>query len=239
MVNNNYGAMKEGEARTFVLDISQKPKCKLSAKDNKITIEIKKEKLPTIAKEQFQYIMTPASSEDEKTALIFEAGSVENVDVAEHAQECGIAKVFMLLFLNENEMNDIKNAKNQAMGSIKRDKKPKARQYEEWIKKKCQALIYLNMVAKDKTKAHLYFNSAIDSEYTMMFIKQGFNKGYWPEIGSCPTENLKGRYRDDGYIMGEDGSDTGKINAWGTLWYFCKPVLHAPTDGKCIDLQKL
>ena len=105
LVNNNYGAMKEGEARTFVLDISQKPKCKLSAKDNKITIEIKKEKLPTIAKEQFQYIMTPASSEDEKTALIFEAGSVENVDVAEHAQECGIAKVFMLLFLKTRYTN--------------------------------------------------------------------------------------------------------------------------------------
>ena len=234
--NNNYGVMKEGEVRTFVIEKSQKPKCKLSAKDDKITIEIKKEKLP---KEQYQYIMTPASSEDKKTALIFEAGSVDNVDVAEPAQECGIAKIFMLLFLNENEMNDIKNAKNKAMGSIERDKKPMARVYEEWIKEKCQFLIYLNMVAKDKTKAHLYFNSAIDSEYTMMFIKQGFNKGYWPENGSCPTENLKGRYRDDGYIMGEDGSDAGKINAWGTLWYFCKPQKTTPTDSKCTDLKKL
>ena len=228
-MSNNYEPMKEWEVRTFVIEKSKKPNCKLPAKDNKITIEI--------TKQQNHFIMTPTSSEEKTTALVYEPGEVENVDVAEPAQDCGIAKTLMLLFLNENEMNDIKNAKNQAMGTIVRDKKPKAREYENWIKDKCQSLIYLNMVAKPK-KAYLYFNSAIDSEYTMMFIKEGYNKGYWPDNGLCPTEVLKGRYRDDGYIMGEDGSDNGKINALGTLWYFCKPVKATLPDAKCTDLKK-
>ena len=186
--------------------------------------------------------MTPASPKDKKTALIFKAGEVENVGVAEYAEDCGIAKIMMLLFLNENEMNDIKNAKNQAMGSIKSHKKPKAREYEEWIKDKCQSLIYLSMVINPKTKAYLYFNSAIDSEYAMMFIRgfyKGFYEGYYPKNGICPTEELRGRYTDEGYIMGEDGSDAGKINAWGTFWYFCKPQKATLLDEKCTSLNKL
>ena len=74
------------------------------------------------------------------------------------------------------------------------------------------------MVVNPKTKAYLYFNSAIDSEYTMM---------------------LRGRYTDEGYIMGEDGSDAGKINAWGTFWYFCKPQKATLLDEKCTSLNKL
>ena len=42
LINNNFDPMKVGEVRKFEIDVKEKPKCTLPAKDNIIEIKIKK-----------------------------------------------------------------------------------------------------------------------------------------------------------------------------------------------------
>ena len=111
---------------------------------------------------------------------------------------------------------------------------PNANEMEEWAKSTCEKLIGLGMVSFPKTKAHLYFNSALESGYTEMFI--ALKSEFYPRTGPCPVRTLKERYRNDGYMVDKGDSKDEKVKVWGNFWYFCKPKSQTIED-KCIDLK--
>lgn len=108
------------ESRTFVIDKSQKPNCLLPAKDNVIEIKIKKEKQDvSMVGERYQYIKVKTSENEKPSFVVFEAGYVDNMRIWEGARECGIAKILMLLFLNEKELHDVLTLKIRLLAVLK------------------------------------------------------------------------------------------------------------------------
>ena len=102
------------------------------------------------------------------------------------------------------------------------------------------------MTADKRTDAYVYFKSAIETRYTIMSIKLGFNKGFYPENGKCTTKALQERYTVDGYMKDDEGTETrsiqgreyGKTMVWGAAWFFCKPRKPTLPVQKCTDLDK-
>ena len=76
------------------------------------------------------------------------------------------------------------------------------------------------MSAKPKSKAHVYFNSAIASGFDYMFIDLN-NEMFYPKTGPCSVKTLKERYNDDGDMV--DGDD--RVKAHGQIWFFCHPKI--------------
>ena len=91
--------------------------------------------------------------------------------------------------------------------------------------------------------AHVYFNSALASGFTEMFIAPSLSPSskFYPEEGPCSVKALKDRYTDDGYMEDNEESvevrmvkDDG-VKVWGTFWFFCKPKIPTKQE-KCTDL---
>ena len=107
-----------------------------------------------------------------------------------------------------------------------------------WILNQCSKLLYLEMQAKPKSAAHLYFNSAVASGFREMFmatdntgIRNFYTPEFYPKDGPCSVKTLKKSYRDDGNM-----EDKGKTtHVWGMNWFFCFPK--KPKNGsKCTIL---
>ena len=240
--DNNYDQMQIGQTREFEIDKDRKKNCRLPMVDNKIKIKIKKLQEPD---SQYMFITI-----DAEAYVVCEAGYVSMLNVEGNAKECGIGKMLMMLCLNEEEIHnvvndgEIHNDKNKAvsrMESYSRINLPKAKELEKWIKSKCIKMIYLTMTALPKNKAHVYFNSALDSGFTQMFIAFNFCKGFYPTEGPCTVKSLKERYTDEGF-MTDDGDENevrmvrgDPVKVWGNAWFFCKPKIPLPMN-KCTDL---
>ena len=219
--------MKPNEIREFKLD-ENKPNCKLTSKEVKIKKMVERERF------------TLEEDINGEGYIDCANGFVANLKVTGDPLDCGIGKILMKLCLNEEtKHNVIDNNKNTALYKLKTyaTKNPifeNAKAMEEWAKSKCENLIGLGMVSFPKTKAHLYFNSAIESGYTEMFI--ALKTEFYPRTGACPVRILKERYRIDGYMIEKGDSDDEKVKVWGNFWYFCKPKSQ-PIEAKCTELK--
>ena len=82
------------------------------------------------------------------------------------------------------------------------------------------------MCSDPPSGAHVYFNSAIASGFTQMFMIrdnwpfEGKFK-FYPNEGPCAVKNLKNRYSDDGNMIELGGLK--KTEVWGWNWFFCLP----------------
>ena len=163
--------MKVGEVRKFEIDAKEKPKCSLPSKDNIIEIKIKKLQEN---ENDYQFIMQQRRVIDPPSYIMCEAGHTQNMEVAETALDCGIGKILMKLCLNEEEIHNVaNNVHNKAVKKVEAYAQanfPKAKELEKWVKDTCQKLLHLTMVAKPPSKAYVYFNSAIEADYSLMFI---------------------------------------------------------------------
>ena len=88
----------------------------------------------------------------------------------------------------------------------------------------CSKVFYLEMEADPKSRAHVYFNSAMESGFTEMVMlydlyESSDKVGFYPKEGPCSVEILKGKYDNDGNI--DDGGK--KTFVWGMNWVFCYP----------------
>ena len=98
------------------------------------------------------------------------------------------------------------------------------RQLKEWAASHCSRLMFLWMIAQPRTGAHVYFNSAIASGLTKLFMVTDFPQqdkelSFYPNDGPCEVKEIQGRYSDDGNMVDEDKkTDVGNWN-----WFFCKP----------------
>jgi len=84
------------------------------------------------------------------------------------------------------------------------------------------------MSSDPKSSAHVYFNTAIASGFTEMFIirdklKLGRNLKFYPKEGPCAVKSLKDRYSDDGNMIELGGLK--KTDVWGWNWFFSLPKI--------------
>ena len=112
------------------------------------------------------------------------------------------------------------------------------KQLKEWSQSHCSDLIYLEMAADPPTGAHVYFNSAMASGFTELFMITETLDGndldeldFYPLEGPCSTKNLQDRYSNDGIMV--EGNTRKNVVGWN--WFFCKPK--EPTEqNKCTIL---
>ena len=112
-----------------------------------------------------------------ETYVKYNEGYVQYLRVNVNAQECGIGKILMILCFNEEETHKVpNNPKNKATKKLDTNTKiqllqPKASRLKEWGMSKCLNLVYLDMAVDEESTAFVHFNSAIESDYTEMFIQ--------------------------------------------------------------------
>ena len=76
---------------------------------------------------------------------------------------------------------------------------------------------------------HLYFNSAVASGFTEMFMMSDFTddelaarnnlEDIYPKEGPCGVKALQERYSDDRTML--DGDEKTSVGDWN--WFFCHP----------------
>jgi len=240
LAKNNYNALKEGEIRSFVIEEEDKPNCQLPFKDGKIEIKIKKHDNKIEPLGNFVLFMVQNDNDvfndknpSDETYVKYNEGFVSNLGVNDNAQNCGIGKILMILCFNEEETHKVpNNPKNMAVKELEKYTKsdrlePKASRLKQWAMSNCNKLVYLTMAVKVKDTAYVYFNSAIESGYTEMFIRNTvFNKdGFYPRKSDhSPTSVLSDQYTKDGCMKEGDGVDDEECDVYGGAWFFCKPT---------------
>ena len=225
---NNYDPMKTGEIRKFKIDKNIKKECGLPGQ-GVIEIEIKKEKAKF---SRFQF--TLVGHEDE-AFLHFDDGYLTILKTEGKAEKCGIGRIFTDLCMREPNFHK-KSSMNQAFFQLKKyikigekrngfeEKTEMVTKLKDWAASHCSRFMFLRMIAKPRTGAHVYFNSAIASGFTEMFMVTDFPRNnkellFYPNDGPCEVKEIQGRYSDDGNMVDEDKkTDVGKWN-----WFFCKP----------------
>ena len=238
--------MAVDETRSFEIDPKVKPKCKLPKKDNKIEIKITKEE-KSADPIKYTFKMGKIGDEVSVTYINCENGYVDMVATSKLTQECGIGKMLMKLCLNDKEIHHVENNVNNK--ALKKVKMLKVKEVESWANNMCEKFIFLTMTAEgpkgEKAVGHVYFNSAIETDYTLMTISLGRKDGYYPKDVICTTKTLKERYTNDGYMLDDEAAadarihGNGKTEVWGKNWFFCKPKTPTLPSEKCTDFDKL
>ena len=246
-MQNDYQGMKIDEVRTFQIDKDAKPNCRLPSQGGKIEIKIKKQ-FDTQKNVVFHTVKNdddPFNDQDEEDTETYVGcvpGYVSQLRVVDDAQECGIGKMLMMLCFNEIEIHNVEsNIENKALLKMEQNSKmaqkelqQKAAKLEKWVKTDCKKLLYLSMTAEPESNAHVYFNSAIESDFSLMFItRRVLSQGFYPKkCDYCSTDVLKKRYTSDGYMLGDCGIDgKDKTEVFGGAWFFCQPKV--PTKIIC------
>ena len=238
--------MEIGEVRKFKIDKNKKKECKLQpSKQGIIEIEIKKEKNknpgnledPT----KFIYKLVGPENLSEEAFLKCDYGHVYFLKTKGKAEKCGIGRIFTELCMNEKNLHKttyVGENKNLAIGRLDKfikdsNNRPDykllvkhVKLLKKWSKSQCSELIYLLMAADPPSNAHVYFNSAMASGFTEMFMTTEplddndlDELDFYPLAGPCSTKNLQDRYSDDGDMV--DGNTRKDVVGWN--WFFCKP----------------
>ena len=220
--------MQIGEVRKFKIDKNKKKSCGLPG-EGVIEIEIKKEK-GTIT--EFSYKMV---SNEREAFLECGHGYLRQLKTKGKAENCGIGRILTELCMNEKDIHRTTNQdpnENSAIEKIEnyiriykemannKEQIKKLKKLKKWSLSHCSKLIYLWMTADPRTGAHVYFNSAISSGFTELFMISKYGElRFYPDEGPCSVKNLQERYSDDGYMI--EGDKKNDVGDWN--WFFCQP----------------
>ena len=245
--------MKIGEIRKFKIDKNKKTDCKLQPSEQGIIeIEIKKEKKRSGIRGGFIFELV----ENKETYIKCDYGYVYVLKTKGKAEKCGIGRILTELCMNEKNfhqttyLGENKNLAFCKLDNYFRDsnnrpedklKLKQVNKLKKWSKSHCSKLIWLLMAANPPSGAHVYFNSAMASGFTEMFMINELDDGiiendfdeieFYPDKGPCSTKNLQDRYSDDGIIV--EGNTRTDVVGWN--WFFCKPKTPAEQN-KCTIL---
>ena len=230
--------MNDDGTRQFKIDIKNKPKCGLT-QDN---IMVKKDLVKSKDMIKFSVIGY------EKIAYIeCLAGFIEQLKTKGKTEGCGIGKILMRLCLNEKTIHVVKDdpltsSDNLAVRKIQNwegeckeiptcslQNQERLEKIEKWVRSGCSKLVYLHMIADPKTGAYVYFNSAIESDYSQMLIKINHEEAY-PKEGFCSVTTLKEQYNGEGEMVNGDS----KVDVFRHDWFFCLPKPPA-TKNECTN----
>ena len=241
---NDYGPMTEGETRTFYIDKTEKKDCKLPVSNLNmiIKIEITKERSERYPNDAFTFRMVSMKGISYNPYIECDNGYIPQLRTFGEAENCGIGKILMQLYLNEETIHNVENRllTNKALTELRKFKLPckddikinKLAKLEKWVSTRCSKFFYLVMDSDPRSKAHVFFNSAIESGFTQMFmikdnLKPGSKLKFYPIEGPCDVKTLQDLYSDDGKI-GEIGCGLKRTKVWGWNWFFCLPIVQPP-----------
>ena len=233
----NFEPMKDGEKRTFTIDKTKKD-CKL--KENEITVH--KDENCYLAGSEL-CVMFEVVKYEKDANIQCDAGYIHYVSAEGQTNGCGIAKILTKLCLNEEQIHNVaNNEENESVKDIQEwiDECKASKQCDKekhlenlinlkkWVNSECSKLVSLYMSATQKSGAYVYFNAAIETGYTEMFIKTGINDMY-PKDNCRAVETLKGRYNNGKMVEGNI-----EIDVYQKDWFFCKPIKPMPSS-ECKD----
>ena len=225
--NNNYGPMGDEQIRPFKLNLKHKPTCRLVNEN----IKIRKTAVGNLGLNTFELV-------DYLGFAYIEClpGYVQRLQAIGITEGCGIGKILMRLCLNEKHKHDVAyNEQNQAINHIlewierckrRLDKvtcplqfQKKLAKLEKWATTECSKMVTLYMAAVPKSGAYVYFNSAMESNYSQMIVQISSVEIY-PKDGPSSVETLKGQYNGEG----EMDNGQAKVPVFNSYWYFCFPL---------------
>ena len=179
----------------------------------------------------------------EKDAYVLcSPGYVHYLSAKGKTTDCGIGKILMKLCLNEENMHNVENKENEAITDIQdwiddckrekscKDHEDKLIKLQKWVNTECSKIVGMHMSSDPKTKAYVYFNSALESHFSKMFIQIGVHDMY-PKDDCRSVLVLKDRYNGNGEMV--NGND--KVSVYLENWFFCKPKRKRPNT---CDTQK-
>ena len=221
--------MNLGETRKFKIDKESKSDCKLP--ENEITVR----KII----EPGQTLRTFEVLKYEKDAFVkCSPGYVDKLSAVGLTNKCGIGKILMKLCLVEEHIHEVANNKdNGAIHEIQswveecksqeacseEDHQEELFKLEKWVNDECSKLVGLFMNADTKSGGYVYFNSAIETGFSQMFMKI-VHYDMYPKDDCRSVEVLKDRYNEDGEMV--DGDDV--VYVYQQFWFFCKPETLKP-----------
>ena len=214
--------MNTDEIRLFKIDKESKKDCKLP--ENEITVR----KSVDLNLRTFEVVRY------EQDAFIkCSSGYVDKLSAVGVTNNCGIGKILTKLCLMEENIHEVENNKeNQAVSEIRswveecksqesckeEDHQEELVELEKWVNAECSKLVGLFMNSDTRGGGYVYFNSAIDTGFSQMFIKI-VHYDMYPKDSCRSVEVLKERYNADGEMV--DGDDVVYVNR--QFWFFCKP----------------
>ena len=225
LARNNFGPMSVGETRKFRID-ETKPNCQFP----KIEITVKKS-----IRKGFRGFEVVGYEEDAKVWCT--PGYVRQLSAEGLTENCGIGKILMKLCFNELVIHDVNGVKENEgwdffqgwIEDCRAEKKCKDHDHygrlvslEKWVKSECSKLVGLFMSAKPKSHAHVYFKSALESDFSEMFIKTGLDEMY-PRDDCRSVEVAQDRYTEDGKIVYKFNDVRVTMDVYKKLWWFCLP----------------
>ena len=227
--NNNYGPMGDNQIRPFKLNLKDKPKCGLVNEN----IKIRKTVVSYLGMDMRTFDVADHSATAYIECL---PGYVQKLNTEGKTEGCGIGKILMRLCLNEEHIHNVaNNAKNQAIDDIRNwierckerlDKvtcplqfQKKLSKFEKWATSECSKMVTLYMTAVPGSGAYVYFNSAMDSYYSQMFIKISDVEIY-PKDGPDSVKTLKDQFHSTGYL----GNGQNMVPVFDKDWFFCLPL---------------
>ena len=220
--------MVSDEVRKFKIERKRKPNCKLPG-DEIIDISVKK----TVDPKDPGELMFEVVKYEKQAFINCASGFIHYVQAAEDTTECGIGTILTNLCFNEDKIHNVANNKeNDAINSIHKwvkecekketckgtDHQEELVKLEKWVNSECSRLINLKNSADPKTRAFMYFKSAMETGYNKMFIKKNHDDMY-PKDDCRSVEILKGRYNGKGEMVEGDI----KVDVYEKFWFFCKP----------------
>ena len=226
--------MKTGETRTFQVEKSENPfsefpHCRLvtnAATPNTVTFTIEKVKdVPDMPKTFRRFIaLNPRGRNYGQADWL--PGYLERIDVEHNAQGCGLGQILTRLGMNEFGIHQVNNKENVALDSLDFFK-PNFDEIKKWAKSSCIKLFLMEMDIRPRDRAGLFFNSAIASGFTEMFIIRETDDGnptLYPTSGAfgCSVESLQSKYDGNGNMV--DGEQRIGVHGQDMQWFFCYPT---------------
>ena len=217
--------MKVGETRKFRID-KTKPNCQFP--NTEITVK----KSTRTAFRGFEVV-----DYEEDAHVWCTPGFVHQLSAKKLTEHCGIGKILMNLCFNEKDIHNVAGSKdNQGWSLFQgwiedcRDKKEckehdhygRLVKLEKWVKSECSKLVGLFMAAKPKSRAHVYFKSALESHFSEIFIKTELDEMY-PRDDCRSVEVAQDRYTEDGKIVYKFNDVRVTMDVYRKLWLFCMP----------------
>ena len=210
--------MKTGETRIFKLP-EDKPDCQLKEKEISIvkTKNVRERKFTVVGHEEIAFIQCYP-------------GYVHLLTTEGITEGCGIAKILFRLCLNEKKIHNFANKKENAAFNSITNLGLKNKKLIHWATSQCSKVVTLSMSARPPTGAYSYFNGALESGYTYMFVETSSGETIYPTEGPCSVKLLRDEYDGNGYMERNKGNKA--VDVYGKAWYFCLPKQPMSLD-KC------
>ena len=166
--------MGEDETRIFEID-KRKPDCAFEGTE----INIRKTAMSNPQTKVVYRVYLKVVGHEDDAYIDCMPGFVDQLRVQGSLEGCGVGKMLMKLCLNEKNIHNVQNNEDtKVMRDIKKsvlelseENEEKLSKLDKWASSVCSKLVYLIMVARRESgKAHVHFNSALESGYSLMGI---------------------------------------------------------------------